>query len=153
MKYLFATANKAKIRRYGKRLIENGIEIVTLNDLNIDSIDIDENGKNSTENAIIKATAYYKESNIPTIAMDDGLFLYNVPEKIQPGTHVRRVNGKRLNDKEMIEHYNNDSRIDTLNIKRQCIREARAVGLEEYSQMVDKKLKSLTQKEKDRTER
>ena len=55
--------------------------------------------------------------------------------------------------KEMIEHYNNDSRIDTLNIKRQCIREARAVGLEEYSQMVDKKLKSLTQKEKDRTER
>ena len=55
--------------------------------------------------------------------------------------------------KEMIEHYNNDSRIDTLNIKRQCIREARAVGLEEYSQMVDKKLKSLTQKKKDRTER
>ena len=105
MKYLFATTNKAKIRRYGKRLIENGIEILTLNDLNMNIIDIDENGKSPIENAIIKATIYYKKSNIPTIAMDDGLYLYNVPNKIQPGTHVRRVNGKRLNDEEMIEHY------------------------------------------------
>ena len=104
MKYLFATTNKAKIKRYAKRLIEEGIDIVTLDDLNID-VNIDENGKNPTENAIIKATAYNRISNITTIAMDDGLFLYNVPEKIQPGTHVRRVNGKRLNDKEMIEHY------------------------------------------------
>ena len=104
MKYLFATTNKAKIKRYAKRLIEEGIDIVTLDDLNVD-VNIDENGKNPTENAIIKATAYNRISNITTIAMDDGLFLYNVPEKIQPGTHVRRVNGKRLNDKEMIEHY------------------------------------------------
>ena len=55
--------------------------------------------------------------------------------------------------KEMIEHYNNDSRIDNLNIKRQSIREARAIGLEEYSQMVDKKLRSLNQKEREKTER
>ena len=52
--------------------------------------------------------------------------------------------------KEMIEHYNNDSRIDNLNVKRQCIREARAIGLEEYSQMVDKKLRSLNQKEREK---
>lgn len=26
-------------------------------------------------------------------------------EKMQPGTHVRRINGKELNDDEMIEHY------------------------------------------------
>ena len=104
MKYLFATTNKAKIRRYGTRLIENGIEILTLDDLNID-VDINENGNNPIENAIIKATAYNKMSNMVTIAMDDGLFLYNVPDEVQPGTHVRRVNGKRLDDKEMIEHY------------------------------------------------
>ena len=52
--------------------------------------------------------------------------------------------------KEMIEHYNNDSRIDNLNVKRQSIREARAIGLEEYSQIVDKKLRSLNQKEREK---
>ena len=48
---------------------------------------------------------YSKKSGMITIAMDDGLFLDNVPDEVQPGTHVRRVNGKRLNDTEMIEHY------------------------------------------------
>ena len=99
MRYLFATTNKAKIRRYGTKLIEKGIELLTLDDLNID-VDIDENGNNPIENAIIKATTYNKISDMVTIAMDDGLFLYNVPDEVQPGTHVRRVNGKRLDDKE-----------------------------------------------------
>lgn len=104
MKYLLATTNKAKIRYYGTKLKEKGIDIVTLNDLNI-NVDVDETGKNPTENAIIKATAYNNLSNIPTIALDEGLFLEGVPDEIQPGTHVRRVNGKRLDDKEMIEYY------------------------------------------------
>lgn len=55
--------------------------------------------------------------------------------------------------KEVIEHYNNESRIENLNIKRQGIREARAMGLETYSQMVDKKLRSLNQKKNERKER
>ena len=55
--------------------------------------------------------------------------------------------------KEVIEHYNNESRIENLNIKRQGIREARAIGLETYSQMVDKKLRSLNQKKHERKER
>lgn len=104
MKYLLATTNKAKIKRYGGKLVENGIDFVTLKDLNIE-LDIDENGNNPTENAIIKAKAYNAATNMPTIAIDDALFLDNVPDEVQPGTHVRRVNGKRLNDKEMVEHY------------------------------------------------
>ena len=104
MKYLLATTNKAKIRYYGTKLKDKGIDIVTLNDLNI-NVDVDENGKNPIENAIIKATAYNNLSNMATIALDEGLFLENVPDNVQPGTHVRRVNGKRLNDKEMIEYY------------------------------------------------
>ena len=39
--------------------------------------------------------------------MDDTLYLENVPEDKQPGLFVRRVNGKTLNDEEMIEHYLN----------------------------------------------
>lgn len=104
MKYLLATTNKAKIRYYGTKLKERGIEIVTLEDLNIDC-DIDETGKNPIENAVIKASAYSKLSGMPTIALDEGLFLEGVPDNIQPGTHVRRINGKRLNDVEMIEYY------------------------------------------------
>ncbi len=104
MKYLLATTNKAKIRYYGTKLREHGIEIVTLKDLNIEC-DVDETGKNPIENAIIKASAYHKISGMPTIALDEGLFLESVPDNIQPGTHVRRVNGKRLNDIEMIKYY------------------------------------------------
>lgn len=104
MKYLLATTNKAKIRYYGTKLREQGIEIVTLEDLNI-KCNVDETGKNPIENAIIKASAYNQISGMPTIALDEGLFLKGVPDHIQPGTHVRRVNGKRLNDIEMIEYY------------------------------------------------
>ena len=39
--------------------------------------------------------------------MDDTLYLENVPEDKQPGMYVRRVNGKRLTDEEMIEYYSN----------------------------------------------
>lgn len=104
MKCLFATTNKAKIRYYVTKLRERGIEVITLEDLNM-ACDIDETGKDPVENAIIKARAYYELSGVPTIALDDGLFLEGVPDHIQPGTHVRRVNGKRLNDKEMIDYY------------------------------------------------
>lgn len=104
MKYLLATTNKAKIRYYGTKLRELGIAIVTLGDLNIEC-DVSETGKNPIENAIIKASAYHKLSGMPTIALDDGLFLEGIPDSIQPGTHIRRVNGKRLNDMGMIEYY------------------------------------------------
>lgn len=104
MKYLLATTNKAKIRYYGTKLREHGIEIVTLEDLNIEC-DVNETGKNSIENAAIKASTYHKVSGMSTIALDEGLFLEGVPDNIQPGTHVRRVKGKRLNDIEMIKYY------------------------------------------------
>lgn len=104
MKYLLASTNKAKIKRYGGKLVENGIDFVTLNDLNIE-FDVDENGNNPTENAVIKAKAYNQATNMPTIAIDDALFLDNVPDEVQPGTHVRSVNGKRLDDKEMVDYY------------------------------------------------
>ena len=104
MKFLFATGNPAKVRRYGERLLEKGIEIVTLQELGIE-VDVDETGKDPVENAVIKAEAYHKISGLPTIAMDDGLYLDAVPEEWQPGTHVRRVGGKRLNDEEVLAHY------------------------------------------------
>ena len=43
MRLLFATGNRAKVRHYGERLAERGIEIVTLSDLGI-QCDVDESG-------------------------------------------------------------------------------------------------------------
>jgi hypothetical protein len=42
---------------------------------------------------------------MPVMAMDDNLYIENIPDDLQPGMYVRRVNGKRLSDDEMIEHY------------------------------------------------
>lgn len=44
---------------------------------------------------------------MPTIGMDNCLFVEELSEEEQPGTHVRRINGKELTDEEMIEHYTN----------------------------------------------
>ena len=104
MKVLFATTNPAKVRRYKEQLSENGIELISINDID-EKIDINENGKDALENAYIKAKTYYDKTKIPTIGMDDCLFIEGISEEEQPGTNVRRVNGKRLNDEEMIEHY------------------------------------------------
>ena len=41
------------------------------------------------------------------MAMDDTMYIDDIPEDKQPGVFVRRVNGKRLNDEEMIEYYIN----------------------------------------------
>ena len=105
-KVLFATGNPSKVKRFSKGLLENGIEVITLNDIDTE-IEVEENGKDAIENALIKARTYAKVVNMPVFAMDDNLYLENVPEEKQPGMFVRRVNGKRLDDDEMIEHYIN----------------------------------------------
>ena len=101
---LFATGNPSKAKRFSDGLLKRGIEVITLKDIDID-IEVNEDGNNAIENALIKARAYSKATDMPVFAMDDNLYLENVPEEKQPGTHVRRVNGKRLSDEEMIEHY------------------------------------------------
>ena len=101
---LFATGNPSKVKRFSKGLQEKNIQVVTLKDIDF-KIEIEENGKNAIENALIKARAYSKVLDIPVFAMDDNLYLENVPDEKQPGMYVRRVNGKRLSDEEMIEHY------------------------------------------------
>lgn len=106
MKVLFATTNPAKVGKYKKALEEKGIELITIKDLNF-KLDIEENGKDAIENAYIKAKAYYEATGITTIGMDNNLFIEELPDKMQPKTHVRRVNGKELTDDEMIEYYTN----------------------------------------------
>lgn len=106
MKVLFATTNPAKIKRYTEELEKRNIEVVTIKDLGI-NLHVEENGKNAIENAYIKAKAYYDEVGITTIEIDNNLFIEDLPDEKQPGTHVRRINGKELTDDEMIVYYTN----------------------------------------------
>ena len=106
MKVLFATTNPAKIKKYADKLKEKNIEVLTIKDIGID-LKPKEIGKNAIENAYIKAKAYYDETKITTIGMDNSLYIKELPEEKQPGTYVRRVNGKELNDNEMINYYSN----------------------------------------------
>ena len=106
MKVLFATTNPAKIKKYKEKLEREGIELITIKDLGFE-LNVDENGKDAIENAYIKAKAYYDATKLPTIGMDNNLFIEELPEEKQPGTHVRRIHGKRLSDDEMIAYYTN----------------------------------------------
>lgn len=103
-KILFATENPSKAERFRKKLVEHNIEMITIKDIE-SKIDVEENGKNAIENALIKARAYANRVDIPVFAMDDNLYIEGIPDEKQPGMYVRRVNGKRLSDEEMIEHY------------------------------------------------
>lgn len=105
-KILFATGNVSKAKRFSKGLLEKGIEILSLKDVDM-NLDVLENGKDAIENAIIKAKAYYEKTNMAVMGMDDTLYMENVPLDKQPGLFVRRVGGKELTDEEMIEYYSN----------------------------------------------
>jgi len=104
MKVLFATKNQAKVKRYVTRLQDKGIEVLTLKDIDI-KLNVEETGKNAIENAYLKAKAYFEKTGIITIGIDDNLFIEELPEEKQPGTNVRRINGKELTDEEMIQYY------------------------------------------------
>ena len=64
-----------------------------------------ETGSTPLENARIKALAYYRAFDMPVFSCDSGLYFDNVPDELQPGVHVRNVNGKCLSDDEMVEYY------------------------------------------------
>jgi len=87
-------------------LQDKGIEVLTLKDIDL-KLNVEETGKNAIENAYLKAKAYYEATGIASIGLDNNLFIEQLPEEKQPGTHVRRVGGKELTDEEMIQYYTN----------------------------------------------
>ena len=108
MELLFGTGNQAKLSVMKSRLEKIGIELIGLNDLRAEgkSIpEVTENGNTLLENAKLKAMVYYKAFQMPVFSCDSGLYFDNVPDEVQPGVHVRNVNGKCLSDEEMVEYY------------------------------------------------
>lgn len=104
MKVLIGSENAGKLSDAALYLQGAGLEPVFGEAY---ALDIAETGSSPQENATIKAMAYAKASGLPTVSFDSGLFLAELPadDPCQPGTHVRRVGGKRLDDEEMIAYY------------------------------------------------
>ncbi len=108
MKLLFGTGNQAKLSVMKSRLEKIDIELIGLSDLRAEGKSIPEvleNGDTPLENARLKALAYYEAFQMPVFSCDSGLYFDNVPEEVQPGVHVRNVNGKCLSDEEMMKYY------------------------------------------------
>ena len=105
MQILYGTTNQAKLDFMKKITAPLGIDVIGLRDLNQPIPDVCEDGNSPLENAKMKAEAYHKAFHIPVFSCDSGLYFDEVEEALQPGLHVRRVNGKELSDEEMIEHY------------------------------------------------
>lgn len=108
MKLLYGTGNLAKLSAMRNRLEQLDIELIGLNDMRAEgkiAPKVIEDGNTPLENARLKAMAYYEAFQIPVFSCDSGLYFDNVPDEVQPGVHVRNVNGKCLSDDEMIDYY------------------------------------------------
>lgn len=108
MKLLYGTGNPAKFDTRKSRLEPLEIELLSLNDLKAEGRvipNVPEDGNTPLENARQKALAYYEAFHMPVFSCDSGLYFDQVPSHIQPGVHVRNVNGVRLSDDEMIAYY------------------------------------------------
>ena len=108
MRLLYGTGNPAKVAAMQNRLLELGIELISLSDLRAQGVEIPnvpETGNTPLENARQKALAYYEAFRMPVFSCDSGLYFEDVPEEIQPGVHVRTVNGVYLTDEQMLNHY------------------------------------------------
>lgn len=105
MKLLFGTGNPAKLEAMQRRLERLGIALIGLKDVKQPIPQIEEDGASPLENAEKKARGYYKAFGMPVFSCDSGLYFEGVPEELQPGVHVRTINGKCLTDEEMLAHY------------------------------------------------
>ena len=74
-----------------------GINALSLNSLGI-SQQVEETGFSFQENAIIKATEYYSQSNIPTLSDDSGLIVEALEGN--PGIRAARYAGENATDKQ-----------------------------------------------------
>lgn len=103
-KVLIASTNLGKINIYGQVCKDLNLNYTSLAEIKVDD-KIEENGNNEEENAIIKATSYYKITSLPVIANDSGLIIDKFKQEDQPKALVRRYHGKELTDIELLNLY------------------------------------------------
>ncbi|MDR3610891.1 MAG: RdgB/HAM1 family non-canonical purine NTP pyrophosphatase [Ignavibacteriaceae bacterium] len=92
---IFASRNKGKIQEVKDILVDTGLHIISLLDLN-DHEDIIEDGLTFEENAVKKASHVFNKYKIPVIADDSGLVVNQLNGR--PGVHSARYSGTNASD-------------------------------------------------------
>jgi len=98
LKILFATGNQNKVKEVQKLVENDEIEILSLKDLKLDNLDVEENGKTFEDNAKIKAEFFSKHTDLPVIADDSGLVIDALNG--EPGVYSARYLGETLSFKD-----------------------------------------------------
>lgn len=105
MQLLYGTYNPAKLD-YMRRVLHGlPVTLIGLCDLDSPPPEVEEDGDTPLDNARIKALAYCAATGMTTVSADSALYIEGLSGEEQPAAHARRIDGKRLSDDEMIEHY------------------------------------------------
>lgn len=105
MKLVYGTTNSGKLQHMKNMLQGLDIELVGLKEVALEPVNVYEQGNNPLENARQKALAYYSALKVPVFSCDSGLYIAGLNHYDQPGVHIRRVNGRELDDERMLEYY------------------------------------------------
>lgn len=111
MQIIYGTKNVGKLKSMRECLsVLEDVSITGLSEIGGDFPDVEEDGIDPLSNARKKALAYFDILKKPVFSVDSGLYFDNLSADLQPGLDVRRVNGKRLTDDEMIAYYSDLAR-------------------------------------------
>jgi thioredoxin reductase (NADPH) len=108
---LFATHNPSKVARLNQYVSVPNVELLSTQEFGVKSIEVDEHGKDEIENSQAKAKAFFDAYNIPSMALDTGLYFEGVSEDEQPKQNVQGTAGVEFGDSDevryqkMTDHY------------------------------------------------
>ena len=110
MELLYGTSNEGKLLLMRRMLKPLNLTLKGLKDMKETVPEPEETGKTLLENARIKARAYYEAFQVPVFSCDTGLFFEGLPEELQPGIYVRRIQGRSCTDKELTDYFSSLAR-------------------------------------------
>jgi XTP/dITP diphosphohydrolase len=94
MQLLIATSNPGKMREYQELLAEVPLTLLSLQEVGLDDMDVEESGTTLEANASLKARAYADASGLAVLADDTGLFVDVLDGR--PGVYPARYGGPGL---------------------------------------------------------
>lgn len=97
---ILASNNKNKLKEISEKVKEFNFNVISQSEAGYD-IEVEETGKTFEENAILKAEAIYKISNMPVIAEDSGLEIDSLNG--EPGVYTGRYAGPNATSQDKIE--------------------------------------------------
>ncbi len=96
MDLLIATQNKGKVHEYQQMLAGLPVRALTLDDVGLGKLDVEETGSTFAENAELKASAYAQAAGMYALADDSGLCVNALDDA--PGIYSARYAGDGASD-------------------------------------------------------